>query len=185
MPDTAIRTPVLTATMSAPGVAAEMVAPLARFIFRGDEVARKAAGKAFGATLSEVACRAASSGERAALWLGPDEFLLLAPDGEGAAIEAAIAGALGDTPHSLVDVSHRQTAINLTGTAAATLLALGCPLDLDALVFPVGTCTRTVFSKAEITLWRRDETRFHVEVWRSFAPYVWGLLGEALMELSV
>jgi sarcosine oxidase subunit gamma len=185
MPDTAIRTPVLAATMTAPGVEAEMAAPLARFIFRGDEAARKAAGKAFGATLSEVPCRASISGARAVLWLGPDEFLLLAPDGEGAAIEAAIADALGETPHSLVDVSHRQTAINLTGAKASTLLALGCPLDLDASVFAVGACTRTVFAKAEITLWRRDDTRFHVEVWRSFAPYVWGLLGEALMELSV
>jgi sarcosine oxidase subunit gamma len=185
MPDMAIGTPVLTATMKAPGVEAEMAASLARFIFRGDEAARKAAGNAFGAALSEVACRASIWSERAALWLGPDEFLLLAPDGEGRAIEAAIAEALGDTPHSLVDVSHRQTAINLSGPASTTLLALGCPLDLDASVFPVGTCTRTVFAKAEITLWRRDETRFHVEVWRSFAPYVWGLLGEALMELSV
>lgn len=185
MPDIATRTPVLTATMSAPGVLAEMAPPLARFIFRGDEGARKAAGDAFGANLSEVACRASIAGERAALWLGPDEFLLLAPDGEGGAIEAAIAEALGDTPYSLVDVSHRQTAINLSGVAAATLLALGCPLDLDASVFPVGTCTRTVFAKAEIVLWRRDEVQFHVDVWRSFAPYVWGLLGEALMELSV
>ena len=185
MPDTAIRTPVLTATMNAPGVEAEIAAPIARFIFRGNDAARTAAGKAFGVAMSEVACRASTVGERTALWLGPDEFLLLAPDGEGAAIEAAIAEALGEMPHSLVDVSHRQTAINLTGAASATLLALGCPLDLDASVFAVGTCTRTVFAKAEITLWRRDETRFHVEVWRSFAPYVWGLLGEALMELSV
>lgn len=185
MPDPAIRSPLLAATMSAPRVEAAIVPPLARFIFRGDEAARKAAGKAFGADLPEVACRASIAGERAALWLGPDEFLLLAPDGEGAAIEAAIADALGEAPHSLVDVSHRQTAINLTGAAATTLLALGCPLDLDASVFAVGACTRTVFAKAEITLWRRDETRFHVEVWRSFAPYLWGLLGEALMELSV
>ena len=39
-------------------------------------------------------------------------------------------------------------------------------------------CTRTVFAKAEIVLWRRAEQRFHLEVARSFAAYVHELLGE-------
>jgi len=37
-------------------------------------------------------------------------------------------------------------------------------------------CTRTVFAKAEIVLWRTQPEQFHLEVWRSFAPYVWELL---------
>jgi sarcosine oxidase subunit gamma len=39
---------------------------------------------------------------------------------------------------------------------------------------------RTMFLKTEIVLWRQAETRFHVEVWRSFAPYLVGHLAEAL-----
>ncbi|MBV1705422.1 MAG: sarcosine oxidase subunit gamma, partial [Hyphomicrobiales bacterium] len=52
----------------------------------------------------------------------------------------------------------------------------GVALDLSADAFPVGACTRTVFEKAEIVLWRTDPGRFHVEVWRSFAPYLVELL---------
>jgi sarcosine oxidase, subunit gamma len=37
-------------------------------------------------------------------------------------------------------------------------------------------CTRTMYDKAEIVLWRRAPDRFHLEVWRSFARYVEGLL---------
>ena len=42
--------------------------------------------------------------------------------------------------------------------------------------------TRTLFVKAEIVLWRSEAERFHVEVWRSFAPYLKGLLAEATRE---
>jgi len=60
-----------------------------------------------------------------------------------------------------------------------TLLAAGCPLDLDASAFPVGMCTRTMLAKAEIVLWRTDPQVFRVEVWRSFVAYVSQFLGEA------
>jgi len=36
--------------------------------------------------------------------------------------------------------------------------------------------TRTMFMKADIVLWRTGAETFHIEVWRSFAPYVWSLL---------
>ena len=85
-------------------------------------------------------------------------------------------------PNSLVDASHRQVGIEVSGRDAAAALNAGCPLDLDPAVFPMGTCTRTVLGKSEIVLWRTAPTTFHVEVWRSFAPYVWQLLDEALRE---
>jgi sarcosine oxidase subunit gamma len=56
------------------------------------------------------------------------------------------------------------------------MLNAGCPLDLDERAFPVGMATRTLFMKADIVLWRVAEQKFHIEVWRSFAPYVWSLL---------
>lgn len=156
--------------------------PMSRFIFRGGPAAQAAAGRAFGVALPATACRAASSGQRHALWLGPDEFLLLAPDGEVRAIESAIAGALVSEPHSLVDVSHRQVAFDVQGPHAEWLLESQCPLPLHPEAFPVGMCTRTVFAKAEIVLWRKAPETFHVEVWRSFSAYVVGLLGEVARE---
>jgi sarcosine oxidase subunit gamma len=46
-------------------------------------------------------------------------------------------------------------------------------------------CTRTVVAKAEIVLWRTSEEIFHVEVWRSFAPYVTDFLAEVARELPL
>ena len=65
----------------------------------------------------------------------------------------------------------------------ALLLNEGCPLDLDAAAFPPGRCTRTLFGKAEIVLWRRDVDAWRVEVARSFAPYLLALLREAAADL--
>ena len=153
--------------------------PAARFILRGGEAVRVACGMVFAA---EPPSRLGSAGEgagRAALWLGPDEWLLLADGGEAAAIGETLESVLEGTAHSLVDVSHRQIGLIASGPASARVLNAGCPLDLDPHAFPVGFATRTLFEKVEIVLWRRAETTFHVEVWRSFAPYLAGSLAEA------
>jgi sarcosine oxidase subunit gamma len=155
-----------------------------RFSFRGGADAAAAASGAFGVELPAAACRANVAGSRAALWLGPDEQLLIAPEGDAAAARAALAAALESIPHSIVDIGHRQVAFEVRGPHAEWLLQSGCPLDLDVSRFPVGMCTRTVFMKAEVLLWRTGADTFRLEVWRSFAEYVVGMLAEAALELA-
>lgn len=156
-----------------------VLAPAARFIFQGGPAARRAAGDAFGVALPEDPCRAHDAGGRAALWLGPDEHLLLAPAGNAAIIAAQLGSALTGIAHSLVEVSQRQVALKLGGSGASELLNSGCPLDLDPAQFPPGMCTRTVIGKAEAVLWRKAAAEYHLEVWRSFAAYVLEWLREA------
>jgi heterotetrameric sarcosine oxidase gamma subunit len=114
-------------------------------------------------------CRATVDGDRALLWLGPGEFLLLAPEGMNGGPMAT-------------DVSHRDTTIEVSGPGAALVINAFCALDLHAAAFPVGMCTRTIFAKAQIILWRTDSESFRIEVARSFAPYVWGCVEEARRE---
>lgn len=147
----------------------------ARFILRGDG----ASVAAFGPSAPK-ALQGSTAGTRTALWLGPDEFLLLAPDEDAATVEAGLKAALPAGTSSLVDISHRQIGLVLEGRLAARCLSAGCPLDLGLAAFPVGMATRTIYLKTEIVLWRQGETRFHVEVWRSFAPYLVGHLADAL-----
>ena len=172
------------------GVTVTVVPPMMRAIVRGDVAA------AFGIDLPRTPCRAVTSGDRAALWLGPDEWLILAPPGNDESTSnrrntsspppgAERPGEVGDSqrePHidetEVVDVSHRQIALIVEGPLAATLLNGACPLDLHLSAFPDSMCTRTVFAKAEIVLWRQAEQRFHMEVARSFAAYVHNLLRE-------
>jgi sarcosine oxidase subunit gamma len=158
--------------------------PAARLIFCGDEAAERALSAAIGLPGVAASCTAVSGAGCSMLWLGPDERLLLASAIERAGLIATIAAALAGHAHSLVDVSHRQVAFELCGPQAGRLLNAQCPLDLAMPAFPVGMCTRTIYSKAEIVLWRTAPDTFHVEVWRSFADYVVTLLHSVAAEHS-
>jgi sarcosine oxidase, subunit gamma len=121
--------------------------------------------------------------------MGPDEYLLLDfTAGQPSATASAstlfdtLEGAMAGVPHALVDISHRQFAFQVGGPHAAAILSGACPLDLDLAEFPVGMCTRTVLAKADITLWRTQADAFRLEVWRSFAGYVTGILTEIAAE---
>ncbi|HSY08077.1 MAG TPA: sarcosine oxidase subunit gamma family protein [Steroidobacteraceae bacterium] len=176
----------LAALRRAPVVSAfaelRLLPPATRFVLRGDAGAVRAAGAAIGIDIEQAPCRASQQGTRAALWLGPDEYLLLGAEAEARALAGVLAQALQGVPHALVDVSHRQTALEMLGPRAVEILSSGCPLDLDLMAFPVGMCTRTVFAKAEIVLWRSAPDALRIEVWRSFTDYVARLLGEAARE---
>jgi sarcosine oxidase subunit gamma len=159
-----------------------------RFSLQGGAEARAALMPAWGVEFSEEPCRAHASATRATLWMGPDEYLLLdwadgaADPSSASRVAATLETAMAGTPHSLVDISHRQFAVSVSGPHAADILNGACPLDLDLTEFPIGMCTRTVFAKADIVLWRTAPETFHVEIWRSFAGYVTGVLAEIASE---
>lgn len=178
------RDPLAGLTGPSGGVTLAPLTPAARFILRARPAAQHAAAAPLGVALPATPCRSAEAGARAALWLGPDEWLLLAPVSESAELQAGLAAALAGLPHSLVDVSHRQSGFTVAGPEAAATLNGACPLDLDPAAFPIGMCTRTVFGKAQIVLWRTGAEAFRVEAWRSFLPYVWGTMSEAAREFS-
>ncbi|MDQ2803326.1 MAG: sarcosine oxidase subunit gamma [Pseudomonadota bacterium] len=166
MPDAVIATrlervlPLAGQVIAAPGVRVGVLGPAARWIVRG----------ALPVAVPREACRALVEGERATLWLGPDEWLVLAP--VGARVEVA-----PSEDGCVVEVSHRQVGFSVEGACGLELLLAGCPLDLA--VQPVGFCTRTLLGKAEAVVWREGEQRWRVEVWRSFAAYAWALLEDA------
>lgn len=148
-------------------LAVHIPSPRQRRIARGDA---DTLDTALGLSLPRTRCRVVRGTGVDALWLGPDEWLLLS-----------------DTPLSapgLIDISHRQSALHVGGPHAAAALNIGCPLDLDIAAFPVDGCTRTLFGKAEIVLWRLGPETFHMEIARSFIPYVVGLLREATRGLN-
>lgn len=184
MPDNAALHSLAQATRPVASAKLTLLGQAARLAFRGREAAIGPAGEAFGVALPREACRRNDANGRFALWLGPDEWLLIVPGAEPKPIFEAIEEATAGLPHALVDVSSRSLGIEIAGPKAAFVLNQGCPLDLHLSAFPVGMCTRTVFHKSEIVLVRHAEDVFHLDVWRSFAPYVWQLLEEASRELT-
>lgn len=119
-----------------------------------------------------------------ALHLSPDEWLLIGPPDEAAALIARIARDASTIAHSLVDIGERNLGVTVAGEGAADLLNAGCALDLSDDAFPAGACTRTLFGKADILLWRPTEaSAYRVEYARSFADYVRRLMAAASADL--
>ncbi len=130
--------------------------------------------KALGVELPITPKTSASGDGRHALWLGPDEWLII---DDRPNIAPTLVGELSDC--SAVDISHRNTAIHVSGAKAEELLNAGCPQNLTLAAFPVGACSRTIFGKVEIVLWRTGKRDFRIEVWRSFSDYIWDFLVDA------
>lgn len=157
-------------------VTIEPLAPAWRTSLRAPGGSIAALSKALGVKLPvKPGTSAVSKTGRTAMWLGPDEWLIVDTEGKDPAADCIRVAAF----HSTVDISHRNTAIAVTGIAAEDVLNAGCPLDLSLKAFPAGRVARTVLGKAEIVLLRQSEDSFRVECWRSFCAYVFALLAEA------
>ena len=109
------------------------------------------------------------------LWLGPDEWLVVADAGREAELLEALEAGLGPAHHSVVDVSANRTVFEMRGPDRLERLAIACPLDLHPRSWGAGRCAQTVFGTAPILLHERpDATRVFVRP--SFVGYVIGLL---------
>ncbi len=156
-------------------------------ILRGrpdDESFVAAAREVLGVDLPLAPNRWTGDEARAVLWLGPDEWLILAPDGEAPDIDDRLRAAMGSDPWlSVVDVSQNYTGLTLTGPAARDVLAKGCSLDLHVRNFRTGDCAQSLLAGTLILL-RATENADCIECWvrNSFARYTAQWLMDAMAE---
>ena len=105
---------------------------------------------ALGFALPGVPNTTTGDGTRTALWLGPDEWLVLGPAGDEAALETLLAEALPRELGSVVGLSANRTVLELRGPAARDVLAAGCSLDLHPRAFGAGACAQTLLARAPV-----------------------------------
>ena len=155
--------PVPSQALSGAGVTIRLAPPLARYSLRArdagviEALTGVTAPAQVGRFVGDLAC------------LGPDEWLWRSAEPRTFSAGEALA--------SVVDVSERSVCLIVEGHDASRVLAAGCPLDLDR--FAVGRVTRTLFETVEIVLYRTADHSWQVEVWRSFAPWLWTALSAA------
>ncbi|MFJ9539080.1 sarcosine oxidase subunit gamma [Streptomyces sp. NPDC101225] len=127
---------------------------------------------------------AVRAGESTALWLGPDEWLVVGPPGSQGELESRVREAAGDEHVSVTDVSAQRTTLLVAGPRARDLLAHGCSLDLHPRAFGGGRCAQTTLGRTQVVLVARDEPRagFWVLVRSSFAGYLAHWLLDAATE---
>lgn len=118
------------------------------------------------------------AGDRAAGWMGPDEYLLILPYGETAAALAAISAALQGAHHLAVAVSDARAVFRVEGAKADQVLAKLSPVDFATLA--PKELRRTRAAQVAAAFWK-DEGGYTVVCFRSVAGYMMGLLTHSAM----
>lgn len=119
-----------------------------------------------------------ASGDWEALWLGPDEWLVVGPPGATRELVTSLEAALAATPHAVVEVSANRLAIDLTSPDRLDLLAAGCSLDLHPRAWQEGACAQTLLARVPVLLQERaGATRLFVRP--SFARWLMDWLDAA------
>jgi sarcosine oxidase subunit gamma len=86
------------------------------------------------------------------LWLGPDEWLITAPDGAVPELLSWIRHAAADRRAQVSDLSASRIVIEIAGPRARALLEKGCGLDLHPRAFTPGSCAQTLFAHLPVIL---------------------------------
>jgi len=128
--------------------------------------------KASGLKLPSRIGETAKTKEHLIIKLGPDEWIVSDAPSKANNLAKIMAKLSKDFVMSATDISHRNIGLSISGPMACKAVNVGCPLDLSLKAFPVGKATRTIFESAPIQLYRASEAEFHIECWRSFAPYL-------------
>ena len=138
--------------------------------------------QAFGAALPTAPNTTRRSDALTLLWLGPASWLLIGSNARGAPAPSEFPAsrvALNAAGGALFDLSATRVGWTLSGTHARTILAKGCPLDLNARAFPVGACAQSLYGHVGALVYRGAEDAYTLLVARSFGREVWGMLCDA------
>ncbi len=116
---------------------------------------------------------------RDALWMAPDELLLLTAYADAPALARRLGDALAGQHHMALDVSDARAVIDVSGPGVAEVLAKGAPVDLAPAAFPPGSARRTHLGGIAVVFWRRTETEWRIACFRSFGRHLYDWLVDA------
>ncbi len=138
---------------------------------------------ALGVKLPANANEVVIAGDVRALWLGPDEWLIVGPEGAQDRLFDKLESTLAGRHRSIVDVSGHRTALEIFGSHARDVLEKGCYLDLHPHAFEPGRCVGTIIAKTQVILEQTDnKPSYRLYVRASFARHLTTWLLDAMVE---
>ena len=154
-----------------------------------DRAFMSAVGRVLDLLLPTEPCRSAAQDGIAALWVGPDQWLITCPKAEVArrSLQGADRGARGDSHASVTDVSAGRALFRLAGPERrATCSPRAAPsIFIPRTVVTPGYVAGSVLAKITALIHLRDADVIDIHVGRSFADYLWAWLEEAGMDCGL
>jgi sarcosine oxidase, subunit alpha len=137
-----------------------------------------------GIRLSVLPNRVTPCASGRALWLGPNEWLLVDHEPGTHHDQRSFQGTVEKLGGVAVDVSSARTVIAVHGRRSRELLARGCSLDLATTTFRPGMCAQTLLARTDVILECLGADKFWIFIPTSYARYVaqWLALSVPLMK---
>jgi sarcosine oxidase, subunit gamma len=138
-----------------------------------------AAKSILGFELPKAPRTSASWGDLKALWLSPDQWLILCTRSKTTALLAELNVALGNIHSLAIDVSDMRAIIRLEGEGVRETVMKGSSLDLISDHYKAGAVRRMRFAEIAALLHVVEENVIDIYVFRSYAEYTWAFLAKA------
>jgi sarcosine oxidase subunit gamma len=123
-----------------------------------------------------------SGNEIRALWLSPDEWLVITGDQKQSDLVWKLEKALSGEHVAVNDISANRTVFELSGENVHQVLMKSSEIDFHPRVFKPGDCAQTLVAKSQAIVEQIDHETFYIYVRCSFGRYVGGWLAEAFRE---
>jgi len=145
----------------------------------GDRKFMTAAKAVLGVDLPKAPRTSHSFGDVKALWLSPDQWLILCSRDKAPALAAELHTALAGIHSLAVDVSDMRTIIRLEGEGAREVMMKSTSLDFTDEDFTPGYVRRVRFAEIAALFNIVEANVIDVYVFRSYANYAWDFLLKA------
>ncbi len=138
-----------------------------------------AAKEVLGLDLPKTPRTSNTFGDVKALWLSPDQWLILCAREKAPTLAADLAKAVEKTHALAVDVSDMRSIIRIEGERAREVMMKGCSLDFTDAEFTPGYVRRVRFAEVAALLNIVEGETVDLYVFRSYANYAWDFLQKA------
>lgn len=137
----------------------------------------------FGVTLPGTR-ETAFDGAQGALWMSPDEALLLCPYQEALQRADELSAKLHGNHALVVNVSDARAVFRLKGVMLREVIAKLAPVDMSPDAFTPGMVRRTRMAQVAAAFWMDDANTARIVCFRSVAAYMFGILSVSADDAS-
>ena len=148
-----------------------------------------AIGKNINMILPIEANTSTSSNNYTAIWLSPDEWMIVSnntvnKENNDYKIEELLFNKISKTNlGSVTDVTDQLVTININGEKIFDLLSTGCPFDFNNFKSKKGACVQTLLAQIDVIIHHNEMNSVNLFVRRSFSEHLMSWINDSASRL--
>ena len=146
-------------------------------------------GKNLNMILPTEANTSTSSDKLTAIWLSPDEWMIISneivsKDNNNYELNEMLFTDISKTNlGAVIDVTDQFVQLELKGENIFEIFSAGCPFNFNEFKEKKGSTTQTVLNHVDVILHHKDENVVNLFVRRSFAQHLWDWIEDHISRL--